>query len=1277
MNRRIRNRIMAAILAAVVIVGNSGSAVTSFAADAVPVEQSAEENVSGLEDAEAPEEEDAGDPEEVEAPEEEDAGDPEEAEAPEEDAGDPEDAETPEEENAGDPEEAEAPEEEDANNPEDAGESEGENTGDLEESEKENTNASGEMIEQPDEEVPDISENILNEIIESETLEETRFFEENEEEALCICGSEEEDALLHAWDCPIFQEAFLELCDCGEESPNLTEHEYECAAVLKAFAAICDDECGAYEHQAAAHRCEVQSRLLKALCTCDSDSDDFSEHDEECEYYKYLLGSINILYGASLTANYTPDQSGTRLSASSVKDWTLASGNFSSKYFGVRFIEGISSMSTWVDSGADVTESSTSRYLGLHPNDSESTTKGHFGALYSKVIYDGEKWYDMKVTVVNYTNSVTSLEGTKVTVRPGIRFCKDSIEYLTSQEVGGLRLRIDFLESGTDTNAKLNIRFQWLDIDDSQRYGFSVKNSSGTSYGTVDKKYYFSEDTTVNVLNTTVLGGEMEVLIGDFNNIQERTDERTRIAYELSDCSRYYMTIGPVDNMGDSDLQRVYTAETYKNWEKAMKAGEYSFDTDLFGDGNVREQVCMEDIIAITDVTALIDTPSPIKAVSNDGGIWGTTNTLSLTTGEYYYRIAQRIPWQDEDYRYRSFKITDSLPSGVDYVSLAGIKDEGGRDKSSLFTVDASGDVLTVNAKNPTDSGFAGHYYYFVFKVKMDPTEVTPTYSGNTASYSVKNKASVSYVHVDENENSGTKNTNEVTTTATTTRPTPADPQKGINGDSSLTTYTASSRTEDIVFSIFQKVPAYETAWEPCTVTVTDTLEKCLEYKGYSVKLNGSTLSSGWSVSASGQTITISGTNQRSYSGGTLRFDITCRLKSGYDLSAYRNVENGSVIATIPNTAKVKFVYSHASSTTVEKNTNTVHVKIRENAANLIIRKTDADTGETIPNAGFTVYEWNGISYGINRGAMSYDASSQTYRMNLLVRTSSNSGKFKVVETSMPKGYTGVWEKEFTIEDSTSGKMNNLTYAAANTTPRGIINIHKINEIGSSLEGGIFEISAKKDIVSPQGKVLVKAGTVVDTVTTGKDGKASTKELYLGTYAIKETSAPMGYVIDPTVKEVTLTYKDKNTTKIEAQLTFTDSLAVVPIQITKEIDTADIVWAHGNPTFTFKVEGKDLYERSHTYYETVEFTKDKIGNGEKTVLTVKVNVYSGTYTATEENTMRYELKKIHDVVNGTVNGKTVTFNLSKGVSGLAVFYNEKTTDESQSHTAFVRNVIQK
>ena len=73
------------------------------------------------------------------------------------------------------------------------------------------------------------------------------------------------------------------------------------------------------------------------------------------------------------------------------------------------------------------------------------------------------------------------------------------------------------------------------------------------------------------------------------------------------------------------------------------------------------------------------------------------------------------------------------------------------------------------------------------------------------------------------------------------------------------------------------------------------------------------------------------------------------------------------------------------------------------------------------------------------------------------------------------------------------------------------------------LEGVTYQIVAAKDIKSPDGRhTYVHKGDVVDTITTGEDGIAKTKDLYLGEYEIKETVTPKGYLKDENIPNVTI-----------------------------------------------------------------------------------------------------------------------------------------------------------
>ncbi len=67
-------------------------------------------------------------------------------------------------------------------------------------------------------------------------------------------------------------------------------------------------------------------------------------------------------------------------------------------------------------------------------------------------------------------------------------------------------------------------------------------------------------------------------------------------------------------------------------------------------------------------------------------------------------------------------------------------------------------------------------------------------------------------------------------------------------------------------------------------------------------------------------------------------------------------------------------------------------------------------------------------------------------------------------------------------------------------------------ETGKKLEGAVFGIYNKNDILAG-GKVLVKADTLLQKITSDKNGLAQfTLDLPLGKYYVKELTAPDGYV---------------------------------------------------------------------------------------------------------------------------------------------------------------------
>ena len=57
---------------------------------------------------------------------------------------------------------------------------------------------------------------------------------------------------------------------------------------------------------------------------------------------------------------------------------------------------------------------------------------------------------------------------------------------------------------------------------------------------------------------------------------------------------------------------------------------------------------------------------------------------------------------------------------------------------------------------------------------------------------------------------------------------------------------------------------------------------------------------------------------------------------------------------------------------------------------------------------------------------------------------------------------------------------------------------------GKGVPDTTLEILAAENILSGDGTLVAKEGDGIETLTTGKDGKAKSKELYLGKYKDKK-----------------------------------------------------------------------------------------------------------------------------------------------------------------------------
>ena len=91
-------------------------------------------------------------------------------------------------------------------------------------------------------------------------------------------------------------------------------------------------------------------------------------------------------------------------------------------------------------------------------------------------------------------------------------------------------------------------------------------------------------------------------------------------------------------------------------------------------------------------------------------------------------------------------------------------------------------------------------------------------------------------------------------------------------------------------------------------------------------------------------------------------------------------------------------------------------------------------------------------------------------------------------------------------------------------------------ETGSTVAGATFGLYNKNEIKSGD-KIIVKADTLLQEITSDEKGQAHfTLDLPLGTYYVKEISAPDGFVSSDEVLEFDATYQGQDIPDHQAEI---------------------------------------------------------------------------------------------------------------------------------------------
>lgn len=172
-------------------------------------------------------------------------------------------------------------------------------------------------------------------------------------------------------------------------------------------------------------------------------------------------------------------------------------------------------------------------------------------------------------------------------------------------------------------------------------------------------------------------------------------------------------------------------------------------------------------------------------------------------------------------------------------------------------------------------------------------------------------------------------------------------------------------------------------------------------------------------------------------------------------------------------------------------------------------------------------------------------------------------GKYYVVEKQTQDGY--VLDNESREIDLTYRDQDTkvVTFSSDWQNERQKVKITILKKEKNSekvLEGAVFALYNKEDIVSASGKVLMKADNIIEQKATDKDGKLIfNADLPIGvSYYVKEIEPPAGYVSTDEINEFTFEYKGSDVDIVDFEFVYENEPTKVEISKVDIVDSEEI-----------------------------------------------------------------------------------------------------------------------
>lgn len=217
------------------------------------------------------------------------------------------------------------------------------------------------------------------------------------------------------------------------------------------------------------------------------------------------------------------------------------------------------------------------------------------------------------------------------------------------------------------------------------------------------------------------------------------------------------------------------------------------------------------------------------------------------------------------------------------------------------------------------------------------------------------------------------------------------------------------------------------------------------------------------------------------------------------------------------------------------------------------LRKLDPESGKQVPGATYAIYNQQGQE--LERLVTTATGYVESGYLRF--------GQYRVKEVISADGYV-LNDTEYPVTISSNEQKIEVT--GHDVRQRGRIEMTKEDSVTggtaqgeATLEGAVYELKARENIMDPSkdGTIIHKKDSVVATLTTDKEGKASVDDLYLGKYYLVEKASSNGYTLDPTEYDIDVAYAGQTVEVTTKQQTVKERVISQPFSIIKISDNGN------------------------------------------------------------------------------------------------------------------------